>query len=572
MRNPSIPLACALSLMLSACGGGGGGGGAASVQPAPAPLKLTAVTPADGAATGVDAVPTASFDAAPALAALTPAAFSLVGTTGAVDARVALSGTTVSVTPTAPLVWGSHYQFKVSDAVASAAGGKLGASSLTSFDTRMPTWGAPAMVDAGGASVFVNYLKPAPTGGARNGDTVSLWLEIAGSAPRLVARHYTAASDHWSAAVAIQGNSRRAESPELSVDGAGNACAAWEEEQDNGGFVVRATRFDAATSRWSSPVTISNANGPSSHYGMPRVALSQNGNVIVAWKQYYSGDATKATIDTAYYDAVSQRWAPARSLQSSTTNTDFPIPAIDARGNATVLWSQAVATPGVLAAHAARYDAATKAWSGNTLVAANDVDSSYVLAFGFDPAGNAIGVWIGDYRFDPKLSTARYSAASNSWGKAEVLHSGEVGPHKIAFDPAGNALLVWSEFNQANGTFAIETRRYQSATGTWSTLPGPALSSDVNFSSDMALVVDPAGNALTAWASNTGSAYTMYAMRFNVWAGKWDTPVKVATDANAMKEPALTIDQSGQAMLQWPQYAGDYFSDAHIRYNRLIGR
>jgi hypothetical protein len=560
--------------MLSACGGGGGGSGGAgvSIQPAPAPLKLTAVAPADGAATGVDAVPTASFDGAPAIAALTPAAFSLIGTTGAVDARVALSGTTVSVTPTAPLVWGSHYQFKVSDTVASAAGGKLGASSLTSFDTRMPSWGAPAMVDAGGAPVAVSYLKPSPTGGARNGDTVSLLLEIHGATTRLVARHYAAASGRWTAAVDIQGNSRRAESPELSVDGAGNACAVWEEEQEDGRFVVRAARFDAAAGRWSSPVTISNASGPTSHYGMPAVALSQKGNIIVAWKQYYGGDATKATIDTAYYDTVSQQWTPAHSLQSSTTDTNFPIAAIDARGNAMVLWSQAVAKPGVLTTHAARYDAAAKTWSGNTMIAANDIDSSYVLAFGFDPAGNAIGIWIGDYRFDAKLSTARYNAASNSWGKAEVLRTGDIGPHQIAIDPAGNALLVWSEFNQALGTFAIESRRYQSATGTWSALPSPALSADINFSSNMPLVVDPAGNALTAWVSYWGTSYTMYATRFNVWTGKWDTPVIVATDASAMREPALTVDQSGQAMLQWPQHAGDFFSDAHIRYSRLSGR
>ena len=573
MRNPSIPLACALSLMLSACGGGGGGGGA-GVQPAPAPapLKLTAVTPADGAATGVDAAPTASFDGAPAIAALTPAAFSLVGTTGAVDARLALNGTTVSVTPTAPLVWGSHYQFKVSDAVASDAGGKLGASSLTSFDTRMPTWGAPAMVDAIGAPVLADLFGPAPAGGARNGDTVSIWREIRELKPRVVARHYAAASQSWGAAVDIQGNSRRGESPELSVDSAGNACAVWEEEQDNGKFVVRAGRFVAAVGRWSSPVTISNASGPASHYGLPRVALSQNGNIIAVWKQYHSDDANKATIDTAYYDAASRQWTPARSLQSNTTNTDFARPAIDARGNAMVLWSQPAAKPDGLVPHAARYDAAAKAWSANTMVGANDVDIAYALLLDFDPAGNAIGILKNDSRFGGELSAVRYSAASNSWGKPEALHTGDGGPRQIAIDAAGNAMLVWSEYDAAHGTYGIASRRYQAATGTWSTLPGPAPSAATYVTSSMPVVLDPAGNALTAWTSYSDT-HTMYAMRFNVWAGKWDAPVMIATDAGIMHDPVLTVDQSGQAMLQWPQYAGNFFSsDAHIRYSRLSGR
>lgn len=565
MRNPSIHLACALSLMLSACGGGGGG---ASAPPAPAPLKLAAVTPADGAATGVDAVPTASFDAAPAVAALTPAAFSLTGTTGAVDARLALNGTTVTLTPSAPLVWGSHYQFKVSDTVASAAGSRLGTSSQTSFDTRMPNWDAPAVIDAAGAPVAVDFGNPPPTGGARNGDTVSISREIREPMPRMVAHHYSAATQRWGASIDIQGNSRRAQSPDLSVDGAGNACAIWEEQQDDDRYVVRAARFDAAGGRWSSPVTISNASGPSSQYGRPRVAVSQNGNIIVAWKQYYSGDASKATIDTAYYDAASRQWTPARSLQSGTTNTDFPAPAIDARGNAMVLWSQAGAAPDVLVAHAARYDAAAKAWGGNTMVGANDGETSYALLLGFDPAGNAIGIWKKDSRFGGGLSAARYSAASNSWGKPEALNTGDAGPKQIAIDPAGNALLAWSDYNVARGTFTIESRRYQAATGTWSALPGLA----TFVSSNMPLAVDPAGNVTTAWVSYANSAYTMYAMRFNAWAGKWDTPVMIATDASAMQDPALTVDQSGQAMLQWPQHTGSFSADARIRYSRFSGR
>jgi hypothetical protein len=556
-------------LLLSACGGGGGGNAQPAPTPAPAPahLKLTIVTPADGAATGIDAAPAVTFDAAPAPVALTAAAFSLSSPIGAVDARLAQNGNTVTLTPIAPLVWGSHYQLKVSDTVASAAGGKLGASSLTSFDTRMPSWGAMAVVDAEAAPVAVGGRNPLSTGGARNGDTVTIAQELRGSTLRVVARHYSAASQRWSAAIDIQGTTGRAESPDLSVDGAGNACAVWAEPQDNDQFVVRAARFDAAAGRWSSPLTISNASGPSSQYGLPRVALSQNGNIIAVWKQYYGGGSSKATIDTAYYDAVSQQWTPAHSLQSSATNTDFPVPAIDARGNAMVLWSQAIATPDGLVTHATRYDAVAKAWGSNTMVGVNDIDISYALQLGFDPAGNAIAIWKKDSRFGGELSTARYTAASNSWGKPEALHTGDAGPRQLAIDIAGNALLVWSAYGQGRG-FTIESRRFQSATGTWTALP-----SIVDYAtSDMPVVVDPAGNVVTAWASYSGSSYTMYAMRFNVWAGKWDAPVTIATGTGAMSDPVLTIDQSGQAMLQWPQHDGGFSADAHVRYSRLSGR
>ncbi|SEO19089.1 Ig-like domain-containing protein [Duganella sp. CF517] len=569
MRNPSITLACALSLMLSACGGGGGGAGGA--QPAPAsaaaPLKLTAVTPADGATTGVDAVATASFDAAPAMPTLTAATFSLSSSIGAVDARLALNGSTVSLTPTAPLVWGSRYQLKVSDTVASTAGGKLGASSLTSFDTRMPSWGATAAVDAAAAPVWVGPADDVVMiGSARNGDTVSLWSELRNATTQMVARHYSAASQRWSAAVYIQGNSNWAEGAALSVNGAGNACAIWEEAQDDGRFVVRAARFDAAAGQWSSPLTISNANGPSSRYAKPQVAVGQNGNIIAVWKQYVGGGGG-ATIDAAYYDAGSQQWTPARPLHG-VADTGFPVTAIDPRGNAIVLWSQVVAAPNDYVAHAARYDAGAKAWSTPAIIATTAAGTSFVSKLAFDQAGNAIGV-ITEYTSPSvALGVVRYSAASNSWSKPQVVDVSTSSSEQLAVDAAGNAMLVWREYNLGRATDTIKSRRYQSSTGTWSELT----SIDDRVTSTMPLVVDSAGNFVTAWVGYSETSYALKTMRFNVATGKWDTPTTIAAGAAQLRDPVLTIDQSGQAMLLWPQHSSTGFSDAHIRFSRLTGR
>lgn len=576
MRTPYIALACAVSVLLSACGGGGGGGGASSApgggdKPAAAPLKLTAVIPADGASTGVDAVPSAGFDAAPALATLTSAAFSLSSAIGAVDARVAVNGNIATLTPSMPLVWGSHYQLSVTDAVAGAAGGKLAASSKTGFDTRMPAWGTTAVIDADAPSVaFPGGGNALPAGAAVNGDAISLWLVSPTSdTSQVVARHYAAATQRWGAPIDIQGNAAQADSPELSVDANGNACAIWQERRDDGNFVVKAARYDATSGRWSAPATISNANGPSSRFGLPRVALARNGNIVVAWIQYQANNSNLSTIDTAYYDAAAKQWTPARALQAVQVDTLFPQVAIDARGNAMVLWSQAAATAAPLVAHAARYDAAAKAWGGATMVAANATEISYAMLIGFDPAGNAVGILKKDARFGGELSAVRYNAAGNSWGKPEPLGSGDAGRGQLVFDPAGNATLVWSEFNTALVNTTIEGRRYQSSTGAWTRLP--SVTSYVV--SSMPLVVDPAGNLVTSWVSYTGNRYQMYAMRYGATSGKWDAPALIADSANAMRDPALTIDQSGQALLLWPQHVGGYNdSVAHIHYNRLGGR
>jgi hypothetical protein len=434
----------------------------------------------------------------------------------------------------------------------------------------MPTWGTTAVIDADAPSVaFSGGGNPLPTGGALNGDTISLWLmSTTSDTSHVVARHYSAATQRWGASIDIQGNSAQAYSPELSVDANGNACAIWEERQESGKFVIRAARYDATGGSWSAPTTISNTNGPSSRFGASRVAQAPNGNIVVAWIQHQGDTTSLGTIDTAYYDASAKQWTPARPLQAVQVNLYFPQVAIDAGGNAMVLWSQAGVWLAPLVAHAARYDAAAKSWGSATMVAANATEISYAMNVGFDPAGNAVGILKKDSSVDGELSAVRYNAAGNSWGKPEPLGTGDAGRGQLVFDPAGNATLVWGEFNTALAMATIEGRRYQSSTGAWSKLP----SVNSYAVSSPPLVADPAGNLVASWLSYTGSKYQMYAMRYGATSGKWDAPTLIAESVNAMREPALTIDQSGQALLQWPQHVGGHDSVAHIHYNRLGGR
>ncbi|MYM95636.1 Ig-like domain-containing protein [Duganella vulcania] len=568
MRHSSVPLLSTAALLLSACGGGSGSAPASTPAPAPTPVSATplavgAAIPAPGGASGTDATPSLMFNQALDTTTVSVAALTLSSPIGPVNSSLALNGSTVTLTPTQPLVWGSHYQLSAATSLRATAGGVLAAPYSTGFDTRMPAWSA---------TVKSPVSKPAmgslQTAGARNGDVLAVWTEVgANGASQVTSTRYTAATQSWGTTTSIQGTEKWGDSPVLRADDAGNACAVWEEQLDNGKYAIKAARYNAATGRWSAPAVVSRPGEYSSRYSGATAAIGRTGDIIVAWKQYHSTVVSQATIDIARFDAASLQWTPARSLQDSPTDTGFPVAAIDAAGNGMVLWSQRGPTVGVTQAYAARYDARARNWGPNTLIVPNAAGGSSVQQFVFDAAGDALAtISLATAPSPSSVHAIRYTGASNTWGQPELMDTA-YHDSTLAVDAAGNALLVWATYTVPS-TFNINSRRYQRSTGTWTALPN--ISSYTG--SIMPLAFDPAGNALTSWVNYDGGVYSMVTMRFNAAAGKWDAPVSLASGTSAMGDPALSLDQSGQAMLLWAQYANLYSSPVQASYARLTGR
>lgn len=563
MRHSST-LLYTVALMLSACGGGGGGASSPGPGPAPAaPLAISSATPDSGAASGIDAVPTIAFNQAPDMATVSGASVTLNSPIGAVGGRLALSGNNLTLTPTQPLVWGTHYQLNVAATLRGAGGGGLSAPYSAGFDTRMPAWGAVRQ-----ATPRVSYMGKLKTGGAANGDVLAVWPQMApNSVVQMASARYTAASQSWSTPALIQANNKQADGSGLSVNRAGDACAVWEERQDNGNYAIMAARYNAAARQWSVPVAVSKPGEYSSQYSKVAVAINEAGNIIVAWKQYHNTDPKQATIDAAYYDAAARQWTPARSMQNGLRDTNFPVVAVDGGGNALVLWSQDGPLAGIQLTNAARYEARSRTWGASTPLTSSATESSSPVRLAFDGDGNAIATLsMSSTTSTGSTHAMRYNAAANSWGKPELLHNRHAGA-TLAVDAAGNALLAWFDYTGAAG-FRISSRRYLRSSDSWSALPDLA----GYATGELPLVFDPAGNAVTAWVSYDKGVYTMSAMRYNAAAGKWDAPALITTATGGMDTPTLGMDQSGSAMLLWPQHVDLFSSPAQVAYSRLGGR
>ena len=130
-------------------------------------------------------------------------------------------------------------------------------------------------------------------------------------------------------------------------------------------------------------------------------------------------------------------------------------------------------------------------------------------------------------------------------------------------------MVLWSQYHSRKST--VQCRRYARASDTWT--EGPNLDKPNSVSSALALAIDPAGNAVIAWNDHFDYEHNVLnSTRFSPTANKWDEWSQVSFTSGSMGDPALAIDQSGQAMLMWPQYSTTmFYSDMYISYARLTG-
>ncbi len=557
-QHLALPIAVVLSLI------GCGGGSAGNAQPAPSTLTVVDATPAAGAQTGADARPILNFSDALPAAGISPGAVVLSDAIGTVDTMLGVNASELTVTPTQPLVWGSHYRLEVTTALMSGNGTALAAPYSISFDTRMPSWGTAAAASAAVPGVFNNRLK---VGSASSGNVVAIWTRDAS----IVASDFNAVSQTWSNPTPIQGNLLHFDSYDLAVNDQGDAVAVWGEVQVNGYAIIKAARYAASNARWGQPVQISRLNGPSSRYAQPRVAIDHAGNIVAAWWQNDDSLATPISVYAANFDAKSQVWLAPRSLQDS-SNSDIPLAlAIDATGNAIVAWAQASVRSGPHLTTVARYDAGAKAWGDAVTIQASARDTLGVTVAS-DPSGNAMVAWLEQSGTGTaaQMIASYYPAAGKRWGTPVPLAEGDISLPTMAFDRAGNAMLLSNQYGPGKPSI-IQCRRYAHASGTWS--EGPNLVNPNYADLNVVLAIDPAGNAVIASFGHVDVEHSVVrATRFSSTTNKWDEWTQVSSTAGAMGEPALAIDRTGQAMLMWPQYGTFRIdSDMNIAYARFTG-
>src|SRR4051794_9881296 len=215
------------------------------------------------------------------------------------------------------------WQVASSDPNAGGAGAAINAVRFTPGGG----WSAPQVVATGTA------LWNPSTGVDTAGDAVVAWTSGTSTAQTTVRLATAGPSGAWTTARTVSGATGTFRTPDVALDGAGDAVVAWQTE-----LASRSTRIDAVTRRgasggFSAPITISAGDG---NAVLPRAAAAPDGSIeVVSW---FDAAASVARVTTT---APAQAFAAPVTLDRAQTGAAVGI-AAGSGGRAAAAWNEAL--------------------------------------------------------------------------------------------------------------------------------------------------------------------------------------------------------------------------------------
>ena len=341
----------------------------------------------------------------------------------------------------------------------------------------------------------------------------------------------------WTAPQAISGSNAR--SPRIAVDASGAATAVWSGSDGFRDRVYSATRRPGEA--WTSATVLS---GAGHHSAAPQLAVNAAGRATVVWERSLGVQPMRQIVQTAARSA-SGSWTAADDLtpiDQFATHSDV---AVDPAGNAVAVWSEFDGSAQVVRAATRRADAG---WTPaeDLSAAGGEADFPQVA---LDDAGNAVAVWVSHNGTNWVVQSATRQAGGNWTAAATRLAAGQnARSPRIALDAAGNAVALWERFNGTNWIVQSATRP---AGGTWSTAANrSAAGRDARRPQ---IVVDATGTAIAAWERSNGSVWIAQAAVRPVM-GDWSAVASLsATDA---RETDVALTPAGGAVVVWVRTSG----------------
>lgn len=350
-----------------------------------------------------------------------------------------------------------------------------------------------------------------------------------------VACRYTASTATWSAPVTLDSNTNSASVPTLAIDReTGNAVVAWV-QSDGTANSLYARSYNAATDTWGTAQLLESANGAVQDGPDALSASMAGGTAVVAWVQ---NDGTANSIYMARLTNGS--WTSPTLIESSNETAAWPRVAVDANGNALLLWRQF--SGGEYRIHSRYWNGSTQSLSAIELL---DGDGDRHPRVAFDGAGNAFAVW------GNGTQVRRFDAATGQWSAQVSLQNGtgDGAGADLSVDAAGNALIAWLE---NDGTaLSVYARRYDAASGSWSAATLlETLTQGAN--NDHFLSVSLAGNeGVVAWVHNDATVKEAYSAR--LVNGVWGEATLLETRSDAVLDISTAVDARGNATVVWVQ-------------------
>jgi len=376
-------------------------------------------------------------------------------------------------------------------------------------------WGEPEPMEDGESNVRRPQIAAVPTGGV-----IAVWDQTDRSLGGIDGSDdiWTRRADHengWESSAARIDDLESADTfgAQIAVSDNGSAIIVFVHEETEGDPVEDASLWavhSSQTGAWEQELLCINSTPgdpecrSSGIASNPRVAVDPEGNAVVVWEQSDGPDSDSSIIFANRF-APGLGWSGASQIVDDVQTTASPHVAIDASGNAMVVWEQIDATE------------RSSIWSRRLPSDRGPPESAQPLELNDD--GDA---------FDPQ----------------------------IAIDRDGNAIAVWREQETEDGLFDILSNRYDPSSGTWGNLPTRVATQNMGDAQPPQIAMTDDGNGIVVWAVSGGPREGVWSSRYSIGSG-WGEAVSIsAIGLGSVRHPRVAIDEEGNAIAVWVQFDG----------------
>jgi PKD domain len=408
--------------------------------------------------------------------------------------------------------------------------------------TAAPTWLEPTSLSATGESA-----TNAQVAVDARGDSVAVWQRTDAM---------TANTNDVQAAVRQAGGNWQATpttlascfffptTPEIAVDPSGDAVAVWEcASSSTGDRVIEAATATGPALQWSKPVQLSNSFDI--NVEDPQVAIDASGDATVIWVTLGSGA-------TSFVQVVQRpaggAWSTPVPISRTDTTVGAPQVAEDPSGDATAVWT--IDNDPKIVAEASMRPAGAASWG--MPMDLSDATAASNAEVAMSPQGAAIAVWQNGTGTSSTIQAAAHSAGGQ-WGTPlDIPGQDESGEDpQVAIDPRGDATAVW---DGSNGTNAIvQAAQLPAGASAWQAAENV---SDAGQNATAAqIAADAQGDLVAVWQRSNGTNTIVQGAARPV-GGSWQPAKNVSAAGENTENPEVAVDSAGNASAAWDRSNG----------------
>lgn len=352
-----------------------------------------------------------------------------------------------------------------------------------------------------------------------------------------------------------------ADDARVATSPGGETVVAWTAPREDGSGVVKVA-VGSGDGSFGAPQTVSRGNAWSvDNERVSRVAINAAGDAVVGWKRWYAEGYEKSRVEVALREAGGTFGTPL-AISPKGEIEYGPVVAIDRRGGVVAAWTRyrgrrggkfvmevAIRPPG------GRFGPVRQISRGGL------EGAGPVLAM--NARGDAVVLWERNPRWkkvDPGIEAIRIEAAFRPAG-GSFPHRGRAisGPRAFtlddpvaAIDSRGNVVAAWTRgvgdnFNYLETSFRPAGGRFPGA--------GTVLARSANYDAQ-ALAMDDAGNAYLAWARYDERSDTESLLATTrPFGGTFAKPTTVQRpfDFSSFHAQEVAAGGAGHAIVVWPQ-------------------